>query len=108
MYGGEMASGTTDTTFPMTIRDAVNFLSGRYAMSQAQATTAVYALLESDILTEEVYALRFMDTLVKTTVPLGDLDAIVRRLVQGESTEEPPSAPVPPDTVDTNLQLTAT
>ena len=103
-----MASGTADATFPMTIREAINFLSSRYAISQAQATSAVYALLESNILTEEVYALRFMDTLVTATVPLEDLDAIVRRLVQGESTSVSPSAPAPPAAVDVNLRITAT
>src|SRR6266699_1174497 len=108
MCGGTMASGTNDATFPMTIREVINFLSSRYSISQAQATSAVYALLESEILSEEVYALRFMDTLVKATISLEDLDAIVRQLVNSENTAAPSSAPASPAAAGINLQLTAT
>lgn len=74
----------------MPIRDAIIYFCERYNVSKAQATSTVYALLESGFLYEETYALRFMDTQVHPTVTQYELDTIVQQLFEGESNVELP------------------
>lgn len=88
-----MATGMTEASFPMSLREAVAFLSRRYKLAAAQAQTVAYALLEAGALQEVAYALRFMDTQVQAAVPLSEIDLMVRQLLGAAG---PGPAAVPP------------
>ncbi|MCL4295576.1 MAG: hypothetical protein KJ077_07605 [Anaerolineae bacterium] len=102
-----MASGMDNPTFPMSIREFINFLRRRHNLSMAQGMPTVYALLASGAIAEETYALRFLDTQVAVKIPLEELDGMVRQFARGEAGSTSTSI-ASPEVSPGGLQLVAT
>jgi phosphatidylserine/phosphatidylglycerophosphate/cardiolipin synthase-like enzyme len=85
-----MASGINEPKAHLTVRETVELLRSRHKLTERQALSAVYVLLESGALAEESGSVRFLDARVSATVPLDIIDSIVGQIAANSC--EAPSA----------------